>query len=102
MLQNLKLIHTVPRSALRPGDHIYVWRSAWAYTHHGIYVGNDSVIHFSSRWNQERHKQEQRDTNYEQGLSFQQQLYSQFALVNTPLDAFLEGIGELKRYGFFI
>ena len=28
------------------GDHIFVWRY-FLYNHHGIYIGNDEVIHFS-------------------------------------------------------
>lgn len=28
-----------------PGDHIYVYR--WLYTHHGIYIGNFEVVHFT-------------------------------------------------------
>lgn len=34
------------RSQLKPGDHIAVKRRA-GYTHHGIYVAADRVIHFS-------------------------------------------------------
>ncbi|KAH7864105.1 hypothetical protein Vadar_025839 [Vaccinium darrowii] len=28
------------------GDHIYTWRSVFAYSHHGIYVGGGKVVHF--------------------------------------------------------
>lgn len=31
----------------QPGDHIKVRRLGGAYTHHGIYIGNDTVIHFA-------------------------------------------------------
>ncbi|KAL8479449.1 hypothetical protein ACS0TY_026372 [Phlomoides rotata] len=34
------------RSNLKPGDHIYTWRTAYIYAHHGIYVGDGAVIHF--------------------------------------------------------
>ncbi|KAL8132122.1 protein LEAD-SENSITIVE 1-like [Apium graveolens] len=46
------LSNRVDRDSLKPGDHIYSWRSAYIYAHHGIYVGNDKVIHFT------RHGQE--------------------------------------------
>ncbi|KAF3441471.1 hypothetical protein FNV43_RR15385 [Rhamnella rubrinervis] len=32
---------------LRPGDHIYTWRSGYSYSHHGIYVGDGKVIHLT-------------------------------------------------------
>ena len=31
---------------LKPGDHIYVRRKGILYSHHGIYAGERSVIHF--------------------------------------------------------
>ncbi|KAK2440479.1 hypothetical protein P8452_19573 [Trifolium repens] len=34
---------------LKPGDHIYSWRQAYLYAHHGIYVGDEKVIHFTRR-----------------------------------------------------
>lgn len=42
------VFHDVSESELKPGDHIYVYR--WMmYSHHGIYVGNGKVIHFSGK-----------------------------------------------------
>ena len=40
--------HAIERSALKPGDHIYV-RRRFYYSHHGLYVGNPGheVIHIS-------------------------------------------------------
>ncbi|KAL4578311.1 hypothetical protein LXL04_014432 [Taraxacum kok-saghyz] len=35
------------RGSLKPGDHIYSWRAAYIYAHHGIYVGDEKVIHFT-------------------------------------------------------
>ncbi|GMH22996.1 hypothetical protein Nepgr_024839 [Nepenthes gracilis] len=37
----------VDRGTLKPGDHIYSWRAAYIYAHHGIYIGDDRVIHFT-------------------------------------------------------
>eukprot|EP00249_Psilotum_nudum_P002485 c15553_g2_i1 orf=2-439(-) len=37
----------IDRKDLKPGDHIYSWRVAYAYAHHGIYVGDNKVIHFT-------------------------------------------------------
>ncbi|EYU43452.1 hypothetical protein ABFS82_06G142900 [Erythranthe guttata] len=41
------LSHGVERSDLVTGDHIYTWRTAFAYSHHGIYVGGNKVVHFT-------------------------------------------------------
>lgn len=42
----------ISRDALKPGDHIYSWRNAYLYSHHGIYAGEGlagegKVIHFT-------------------------------------------------------
>ncbi|KAL2463980.1 NC domain-containing protein-related [Forsythia ovata] len=43
------LSNRVERASLKPGDHIYSWRTAYIYAHHGIYVGDDKVVHFTRR-----------------------------------------------------
>ncbi|CAK9152953.1 unnamed protein product [Ilex paraguariensis] len=43
------LSNRVDRDSLKPGDHIYSWRSAYIYAHHGIFVGDNKVIHFTRR-----------------------------------------------------
>lgn len=43
------LSNRVARESLKPGDHIYSWRTAYIYAHHGIYVGDNTVIHFTRR-----------------------------------------------------
>ncbi|KAI3929908.1 hypothetical protein MKW98_004062 [Papaver atlanticum] len=37
----------IEKDALKPGDHIYSWRNAYIYAHHGIYAGEGKVIHFT-------------------------------------------------------
>ncbi|KAK6932816.1 LRAT domain, partial [Dillenia turbinata] len=37
----------VDPESLEPGDHIYRYGLANTYTHHGIYVGNDTLIHLT-------------------------------------------------------
>ncbi|KFK25860.1 hypothetical protein AALP_AA8G171700 [Arabis alpina] len=37
----------ISRDDLKPGDHIYSWRTAFVYAHHGIYIGDGNVIHFT-------------------------------------------------------
>ncbi|KAF3456590.1 hypothetical protein FNV43_RR01244 [Rhamnella rubrinervis] len=37
----------IGRDELRPGDHIYTWRSGNSYSHHGIYVRDGKVIHLT-------------------------------------------------------
>lgn len=41
------------RDHLKPGDQIYSWRTAYIYAHHGIYVGDGMVIHFTRAAGQE-------------------------------------------------
>ncbi|GAB4857290.1 importin subunit beta-3 [Ancistrocladus abbreviatus] len=43
------LSNRVDRNSLKAGDHIYTWRSAYIYAHHGIYIGDNKVIHFTRR-----------------------------------------------------
>uniref|UniRef100_A0A0E0L325 Histone deacetylase n=1 Tax=Oryza punctata TaxID=4537 RepID=A0A0E0L325_ORYPU len=43
----------IGKETLKAGDHIYSWRAAWVYAHHGIYVGDDKVIHFTRGRGQE-------------------------------------------------
>jgi hypothetical protein len=42
------LSNKIDRKQLKPGDHIYSWRQAYLYAHHGIYVGEGMVIHFTN------------------------------------------------------
>ncbi|XP_041009205.1 protein LEAD-SENSITIVE 1-like [Juglans microcarpa x Juglans regia] len=42
------LSNKIERENLKPGDHIYSWRHAYIYAHHGIYVGEGNVIHFTN------------------------------------------------------
>lgn len=39
--------HAIDKSKLKPGDHIYVYNSWLGYSHHGIYTGDNRVIHFA-------------------------------------------------------
>lgn len=44
--------HRVNRVDLKAGDHIYTWRTpVFAYSHHGIYIGGDKVVHFTQEKN---------------------------------------------------
>nr|XP_043621350.1 protein LEAD-SENSITIVE 1 isoform X2 [Erigeron canadensis] len=37
----------VEKSEIKAGDHIYTYRAVFAYSHHGIYVGGNKVVHFT-------------------------------------------------------
>ncbi|KAF3433981.1 hypothetical protein FNV43_RR25084 [Rhamnella rubrinervis] len=37
----------IRRDQLNLGDHIYTWRLGYSYSHHGIYVGDEKVVHFT-------------------------------------------------------
>ncbi|WOL13117.1 hypothetical protein Cni_G21886 [Canna indica] len=43
------LSNRVERSEIKAGDHIYTWRAVYAYSHHGIYVGGNKVVHFTRK-----------------------------------------------------
>ncbi|XP_047319427.1 protein LEAD-SENSITIVE 1-like [Impatiens glandulifera] len=45
------LSHRVHSHEITAGDHIYTWTPAFAYSHHGIYVGGNKVIHFTRKNN---------------------------------------------------
>ncbi|KAF4355187.1 protein LEAD-SENSITIVE 1 [Cannabis sativa] len=40
-------LFSIDESSLQAGDHIYSFRNAHIYSHHGIYVGENRVIHFT-------------------------------------------------------
>uniref|UniRef100_J3KV13 LRAT domain-containing protein n=1 Tax=Oryza brachyantha TaxID=4533 RepID=J3KV13_ORYBR len=41
------LSNQVDRMDIAAGDHIYSWRTTYLYAHHGIYIGDAMVIHFT-------------------------------------------------------
>ncbi|KAJ0914417.1 putative LRAT-like domain-containing protein [Helianthus annuus] len=41
------LSNRVERSKIKAGDHIYTYRAVFAYSHHGIFVGGNKVVHFT-------------------------------------------------------
>ncbi|GKV00274.1 hypothetical protein SLEP1_g12991 [Rubroshorea leprosula] len=43
------LSQEISRAELKPGDHIYSWRTSYIYAHHGIYVGEGNVIQFTNK-----------------------------------------------------
>ncbi|XP_072965319.1 protein LEAD-SENSITIVE 1-like [Typha angustifolia] len=47
------LSNRIKKERLKAGDHIYSWRTAYVYAHHGIYVGDGKVIHFTRGRGQE-------------------------------------------------
>ncbi|KAL6288702.1 hypothetical protein ACE6H2_006213 [Prunus campanulata] len=42
------LSNRISREELQPGDHIYSYRKGHTFSHHGIYVGEGWVIHFTA------------------------------------------------------
>lgn len=45
------LSHKVERSDIEAGDHIYTWKTGFSYSHHGIYLGGNKVVHFTREEN---------------------------------------------------
>ncbi|GBG73555.1 hypothetical protein CBR_g16898 [Chara braunii] len=42
------LSNRIAETDLIAGDHIYSWRKGYTYAHHGIFVGDGQVIHFTN------------------------------------------------------
>ncbi|XP_022720037.1 uncharacterized protein LOC111277873 isoform X1 [Durio zibethinus] len=79
---------TVRRDALRPGDHIYSDRTLRLYFHHGIYVGDDMVIHLMGP-----------SKIYDRPPCKKCGFKPQTGIFKTCLDCFLEG-HSLYRYEY--
>ncbi|KAK1295318.1 hypothetical protein QJS10_CPA16g01827 [Acorus calamus] len=97
----------IGREELKPGDHIYSWRIAYIYSHHGIYVGDGMVIHFTRGAGQE----------IGTGTALDQVLFSSSnsrrdvlceacgdqsvldGVIKSCLDCFLDG-GDLYHFGY--
>ncbi|KAK1388480.1 LRAT domain-containing protein [Heracleum sosnowskyi] len=43
------LSNRVEKEEIKGGDHIYTYRAVFAYSHHGIYVGGNKVVHFTPK-----------------------------------------------------
>ncbi|KAL4566978.1 hypothetical protein LXL04_022548 [Taraxacum kok-saghyz] len=41
------LSNKIERNEIKAGDHIYTYRAVFAYSHHGIFVGGNKVVHFT-------------------------------------------------------
>ncbi|KVH91066.1 uncharacterized protein LOC112529640 [Cynara cardunculus var. scolymus] len=41
------LSNKLQRTQIKPGHHIYTYRAVFAYSHHGIFVGGNKVVHFT-------------------------------------------------------
>lgn len=97
----------VERSAIRAGDHIYTWRALYTYSHHGIYVGGQKVVHFTR-------KKEASSSNYSSSSSSSSKLELPSACPTIPdcgfqqpnsgviiscLDCFLDE-GSLYRFEY--
>ncbi|KAL4652292.1 hypothetical protein ACB092_01G222300 [Castanea dentata] len=75
------LTNKIEREDLKPGDHIYSYRLAYTYSHHGIYVNEGNVIHFTRGEGQET------GTGTSDGV------------IATCIDCFLSG-GDLYLYEY--
>ncbi|KAI3701250.1 hypothetical protein L2E82_45900 [Cichorium intybus] len=79
--RNLVSNNIIKRSEIKAGDHIYTYRAMNAYAHHGIYVGDNKVIHFTSH---KGNKSSNRPKS---------------EVIITSLDVFLRN-GDLYRYEY--
>ncbi|KAL6132329.1 hypothetical protein ACLB2K_070700 [Fragaria x ananassa] len=83
----------IDRKSLKPGDHIYAYRLAGTYSHHGIFIGGDRVIHYNrtrdaNKWNRaEPCRNCKLDRNHLRGV------------VKSCVDCFLKG-HDLRRFQY--
>ncbi|KAL6132312.1 hypothetical protein ACLB2K_070683 [Fragaria x ananassa] len=81
------------RESLKPGDHIYAYRLLHTYSHHGIYIGGDRVIHYNrtreaNKWNRAKPCSKcELDRNHLRGV------------VKSCVDCFLHG-HNLRRFQY--
>ncbi|XP_057873167.2 protein LEAD-SENSITIVE 1 [Cryptomeria japonica] len=97
----------ISREDLKPGDHIYSWRCAYVYAHHGIYIGDNQVIHFIRGRDEEvagdamlnillLSSGSSQNSNECQKCNFQQ---NNSGVISSCLDCFLAG-GNLYRFEY--
>lgn len=53
---------------LQPGDHVYVRRYSRFYSHHGIYMGNNRVVHYTGLGEKEKKNPSVKETGLEEFL----------------------------------
>nr|ABR17089.1 unknown [Picea sitchensis] len=105
------LFNEVDRSDLRAGDHVYSWRTGYTYAHHGIFVGDNDVVHFTRGSGQELEagaslinsfasssipKQHLSCPRYPDSCGFQ---HGNSGVIRSCLDCFLEG-GPVYRFEY--
>ncbi|KAH7862657.1 hypothetical protein Vadar_007746 [Vaccinium darrowii] len=47
-LLSMRVKNRIKKNEVLAGDHIYSWRPLFVYSHHGIYIGDGLVIHFTA------------------------------------------------------
>ncbi|EOY11026.1 NC domain-containing-related-like protein [Theobroma cacao] len=76
----------------QPGDHIYSTRAGGLYAHHGIYVGNDMVIHLQAPPKGSGSSTPCQKCGYKRDC--------QGGIIKTCLDCFLDGRSSLEFYEY--
>lgn len=88
----------IDRSLLEPGDHIYSYRNKHIYSHHGIYVGDNKVIHFTRTQDDHQKNHDLTISCKECGLEEPNNKHG--GVVKCCLDCFLKGHRLFRfRYG---
>jgi len=106
------LSNKIGKDELKAGDHIYSWRSAYLYAHHGIYIGEDKVIHFTRAAGREIGTGTVLDLilfssspatthNCERCAELQQHRQNQQGVIISCLDCFLDG-GNLYLFTYSV
>nr|XP_048327288.1 uncharacterized protein LOC107415643 isoform X2 [Ziziphus jujuba var. spinosa] len=94
------LSNKIQMEELECGDHIYTWRRAYSYAHHGIYVGDGMVIHYTRGGGLDRiifSSSPSRHSNGTNPISSDQSRLDR--VICSSVDDFLSG-GELYRFEY--
>ncbi|XP_060672119.1 protein LEAD-SENSITIVE 1-like isoform X2 [Ziziphus jujuba] len=94
------LSNKIQREELKPGDHIYTWRHSYSYAHHGIFIGDENVIHFTRGGGKDRIISSSSQSHPSKSTCAMNTDQSRLdRVVTTNLDNFLLG-GKLYRFEY--
>ncbi|CAH8362214.1 unnamed protein product [Eruca vesicaria subsp. sativa] len=94
------LSNKISRGEVKRGDHIYTWCKAYTYAHHGIYVGDGKVVHFTHGRGPKTGIYASSSPNYPLCLTCEEQSrFEGHKVITSCLDCFLAG-GKLRLYRY--
>ncbi|KAM6555373.1 hypothetical protein CsatB_002392 [Cannabis sativa] len=99
------LSNSINKRKLKPGDHIYCYRTLHLYSHHGIYVGDNMVIHYQQTYddnddddNDDNDDDDDDDDDCCEVCGFNRKKHR--GVIKTCLDCFLNGHHRVFRFEY--